>query len=754
MGAEKLRDTLYSYVNLGFPVVPIWGTKNGICLCHLKERCDKGSGKHPNPKLAPNGFKNATLDTKIISDWIRRYPESNWGIATGCRLKNGKFLVVLDVDPRSGGDDSLFEIEQRYGKLPITPTQLTGGGGYHYLFASETEIQSSTLGPGLDLKGLGGYVLVDPSLHTSGRQYTWDIAYDIADTEIADAPSWLVKGGTKYKDRPAPDGDTARDTLLGEAFFLAERLGVPLQNGDYAVICPWADKHSDGRGRGKDNSTVILKPAGGSNFGGFKCLHGHCTERKWVEVLNALPEGCVQAAKKKHPPITVVAPVPKVEKDEPVTEDPKQDEVEKFNAGLKFNISKKTGLSKLSVDLVNISDILKGHPKGWKSSRDNRSVLRWNEYTSDCIFLDKPPYFDGDEYHNTEAGVQVAEEDITAMRKWFIRFYDVDVKKDMMIDSMLSVAKQNSFHPVRDWLKTIEWDGIPRLDSWLHTYLGVRTDLEYASLVGKWWMLSAVARAMKPGCKADYVLVLQGPQGIGKSTALNVLASTRWFSDTPFEIGSKDSYVVLRGKWIVELPELEAILRSKESGDAKAFFSSPEDTYRPPYGKTVISVPRSCIFAGTVNVDFFLSDNTGNRRYWPVRCTVIDLESLRRDREQLWAEAVALYLKGDKWWPETEAHRSLCEVQQDARREPDTWLSVVATWLESDEAKFLLDNKGYWTIDDVGVKALGFKEHQLERRHQYRIGSILDEIGLFRIRPRIGNKRIVGYVKEEQKSNE
>src|SRR5581483_7104435 len=188
-----------------------------------------------------------------------------------------------------------------------------------------------------------------------------------------------------------------------------------------------------------------------------------------------------------------------------------------------------------------------------------------------------------------------------------------------------TAARDRPIHPVKAYLHALLWDGVQRVDTWLSAYLGAE-DTEYARAVGSRWLISAVARIYRPGVKADCCLILEGPQGIKKSTALRTLAG-EYFTDELADLGSKDAALQIRGVWIVEISELDSLARS-EIASIKAFMSRTADRFRPPFGKRVVECPRQCVFAGTVNHTEYLRDETGARRFWPVLCGTIDIEAL------------------------------------------------------------------------------------------------------------------------------
>ena len=255
------------------------------------------------------------------------------------------------------------------------------------------------------------------------------------------------------------------------------------------------------------------------------------------------------------------------------------------------------------------------------------------------------------------------------------------MSRDTVHEAVDKRARELSFHPVRQWLDQPRWDGTKRLDGWLKTYLGASGGDEYLKAIGPMFLISMVARVYRPGCKVDYMLVLEGEQGVAKSQACAILAG-RWFSDAlPADIKGKDASQHFRGKWLIEVGELSAFTRA-ETEALKAFVTRDTERYRPAYGRLEVIEPRQCVFVGTTNSLGYLKDETGGRRFWPVPVGKIDLEALRRDRDQLFAEAVARFKAGEEWWPERDFERRVIKPEQDNRQEPDPWEGPIAAYVE------------------------------------------------------------------------
>ena len=208
--------------------------------------------------------------------------------------------------------------------------------------------------------------------------------------------------------------------------------------------------------------------------------------------------------------------------------------------------------------------------------------------------------------------------------------------RDIVDQAIHLVAYRNVRNSLQDWLNALQWDGVDRLDTWLARYCGAEVN-EYTTDVGKCWLIAAVARAYEPGTKFDHMLVLEGPQGIGKSSIFEILAGGYFGELNKFD--GKEPAEKLAGRWVIEVGEL-AGLRKSDVETVKSFLTCRVDRYRPAYGRYVIDVPRTCVFGGTTNADQYLNDATGNRRFWPVPCGQVDLQLLREERDLLLAEAV------------------------------------------------------------------------------------------------------------------
>lgn len=351
-----------------------------------------------------------------------------------------------------------------------------------------------------------------------------------------------------------------------------------------------------------------------------------------------------------------------------------------------------------------------------------QGMARFNEFSGELI-LARPITSDRDLVGERGIPRPWSDADTATLQTFIQKHYIPKIAREK-IDAIVSMhARQRSaFHPVRDYLQSLTWDGVPRLDTWMRDYWGAaKQPAEYLAAVGAAWMISAVARIMEPGCQADYALVLEGSQGIRKSTALRILSGDDYFSDSlPADLSHKDARDHLRGKWIVELPELAQFKRN-EIETVKAFITRRYEQYRPSYGRHEIRFPRQCVFAGSTNDEAYLVDTTGNRRFWVIACGGVDLEALKRDRDQLWAEAVARHRKGERWYL-TQAQEALAASEAAARVAHDPWTA--------DVERTVMDSlKGPDVSPGEVMHFMNLPTTERHARNAGRVGSVLVTLG-------------------------
>jgi putative DNA primase/helicase len=349
-------------------------------------------------------------------------------------------------------------------------------------------------------------------------------------------------------------------------------------------------------------------------------------------------------------------------------------------------------------------------------------VLAASELDQGVVFRRPPPFV------GAEAG-PLRDRDVDRIRHWFETRAGALLSKQNVVDAVRIVAYRNAFHPVRDYLEGLSWDGARRVDTWLEEFAGVRpTSGEHAGLVrsvARKWLVSCVARAVQPGCKVDTMLILEGRQGIGKSRGLAALAGERFFSDAAIDFASKDACQTIQGVWIFELAELDALFR-RDPSTVKAFLSRSTDRFRAPYGRAPENVPRSVVFAGTVNHGSYLCDTTGNRRYWVVRCEGrIDVDGLRGARDALWAEAKHLYDAGETWHLGA-GEDALMGDETEARVIGDPWEERLAAWTSARATPF--------TMEEVLSSALGLAVSSRSARVMSRVSRLLGGLGYERRR--------------------
>lgn len=336
-------------------------------------------------------------------------------------------------------------------------------------------------------------------------------------------------------------------------------------------------------------------------------------------------------------------------------------------ASLLERTQSKDGPGRVKVTLGNLLLILSNtHPK----------CFVWNDFS-------KREFYAANTSWGGVKGEELRDADSLAIKVWFTHSYGIEPNVNLVSEAVATLCRQNSIHPVREYLAGLEWDGVCRIDNWLKNYLGAKGPDEYLRAVSRKFLMAMVARVVCPGIKYDQVLILEGKQGIGKSTVGAILAGADWFTDTLPDLKDKDAKLTLQGKWIIELGEL-ANLRRNEMDTVKGFISSTTDRLRAPYGEKTEDYKRQSVFLGTTNNDDYLKDKTGNRRFWPTRIEGCNFKALREARDQLFAEAYFEWINfGEELYLSGKA-KEQAEDLNDQRVSDD-----LGTMMEGDFVEFL-----------------------------------------------------------------
>lgn len=295
-------------------------------------------------------------------------------------------------------------------------------------------------------------------------------------------------------------------------------------------------------------------------------------------------------------------------------------------------------------------------------------------------------------------------------------------RAEIVVAALMWLASASAYDSLVEHIEALpEWDGQPRLDRWLTAWLGASDD-PLTRWIGRKFLISAMARAYKPGCKVDHVLVLHGPnQGEGKSKIVADLGGA-FTREMTCSVADKDAKVQLQGAWFVEFADLGSLPRS-EINAVKGFISQPIDSYRPPYGRQTLPFPRRCVFVVTTNDLDFVSDASGARRFWPVTCNPQSSAFVYSEsgRNQLLSEARNAYFEGELWWPQAEEAELCGDLKnlQDELQQEDTWFGVVA--------KFT-DGRDEVTTREVLEGALGIANGDQNRGHVMRIAACLKRL--------------------------
>lgn len=624
--------------------------------------------------------------------------------------------LVIDVDPRNfaPGDKPLTRLVAAIGSPISSFIVRTGGGGLHiYLRIPADFLCVGGLKdfPGIEFKSIGRQVIGVGSVHESGKEYVQASAQSIR--EIADAPTSLLAlikktavpmselgGGTgEYKNDAGTQGrfisylqDAAEPSVQGKGG----------DNNAFKVAC-------HGRDLGLPPVTVfdlLLE------FWNPRCSPPWDDGELKAKVLNAFKfaKGAVGAG---HPSLDFDVPPPAAE-----SEKPKETE-------LAWVIKN----DKVVKCLQNVMNYLR-LPSGGL-----HKIFAKNEFTGRIEFVNPAPWHRG--RLPTVRGV--GDHDLQLLRGYLASRHGYDTSICDIEDAITNVAYHERFHPVREYLESLKWDGKPRINTWLKDYLGAVDGghPEYLAAVSRKVLCAAVMRVMRPGVMFHHVLVLEGAQDAGKSATCKILGG-EWASDATVDPHSRDTVDAMQGRWILELAELEWGRKTEEDA-VKAFITRSTDRARLAYGRTTSEFPRQSIFIATKNPGLdgtYLKDQTGNRRWWPVRCEPqgpmgqIDFKGLQAARNQLFAEAVHVVKTppGEKLSMDTAFLKDQAKSAAGLRHAEHEWLECITTWISRCDEK-VETRREFLTSRDIFVEAIGGSDKQFDRRSALAIAGVMRSLG-------------------------
>ena len=661
-----------------------------------------GSDKRPAlTTWKPYQTRRASEDE--LRQWAQKRP-TGWAVVTG----EISGLIVLDFDGERG-----LETMQALG---LQPHVQTGSGGAHVYFAhpghhvptlnSKSKIEMGQRWPGLDIRADGGYACFAGRNRSGAYEWLRELdpePIDLLPTDLQEFLGLLPPRPPQAPPaRPAKNVSTCRTGRVSADRLIDRALSRIRSEGRNNAGFWLAVQLRDNQFAETEAESIVCSFAARTPATNTKGQHEPYTDQ---EALASLREAYARSPREPWTPRssqsgTGAAPRQNGSTDGPVTEEPEED----WRTGL---IRNEKGQPRAL--LANAMTALRGAVE-WRHS------LAFDEFLYQTVLRQPAPW-------GGQAGDLWTDIDDIRFAEWLQR-EGIHVSRDVASQAVESAAQQYRVHPVRDYLDSLVWDRVERLPSWLAVYAGVQQS-SYVEAVGTRFLIGAVARTYEPGCKMDTALILEGGQGLGKSTLVKRLFGAQWFSDEIADLGSKDASMQTRGVWCIELAELDNLTRA-ESGRIKAFMSRTVDRFRPPYGKRLIDSPRHCIFVGTCNHSAYLKDETGGRRFWPVACTAIDLEGIERDRDQLLAEAVVRFKRGEPWWLDTEELHESASEEQEQRLLTDPWEDKIALYLAARE--------------DVSVPEIleqcfpNLSQESWTRQHQMRVAACLQTRGWVRYR--------------------
>ena len=648
-------------------------------------------------------------------------------------------VLVLDVDPRRyvDGVDQLEELVDLIGCPLDTFIVRTGGGGFHlYLKAPKgIKYRFHVKGfPAIECKSLGRFVAAAGSVHPSTRA-PYVVENGSLDT-LLDAPQQLLnlcqQTDTISDEDLEDDSQEAKDKFI--RFCLTAKPSIQGDGGDqrtYTVAC-------SGRDFGLSEA-VCLDIMGEYYNLPTKCKPVWDAQELATKVRNAYTYAQNSAGSKSSARI-----------DEDVLD-------ELLNAA-PF-VSEKSKIKFKKWDWVRIKGVPTSELRSTLTNTVNyfliedaeiegianplKGLVGYNEMNCEIEFLKPAPW-----HHGPVKGLQ--DSDVLNLKYYLstTRNYE-NVSTELCREAFTVYGKDNAFHPLRNWLDGIIWDRIPRVDTWIPEYLK-SPDTDYERIVGRNALLALVARAYKPGCQYDYMVVLEGRQGSFKSTALSVLGG-EYYRTIPLHVDNETDLrrTVMKalGGWVIEVAEM-AFVKKQEVDAVKAFVTTRTDTVVLPYAHFTSNILRPWALFGTINPGSspeYLADPTGGRRFLPVKTGEIDIEALKRDRNQLFAEAVYRFKRGEKWHDDDVDFEIMAREEQEKRAIREDWTEVIGDFLEREKANLPEKLNSLW----IANNALAIPVSRIGKRETNRIGKALKDLGYVMSTKVAKGQHFKTWIKEE-----
>ena len=725
-----------------------------IDVAAFRRVADAGLTLIPLEGKAPK-LKGWTTRPFVNDDTIDQARRNGWNL--GVRLTAEH--CVVDVDPRNGGTESLARLSQLLGVelQDWTPATRTGSGGLHLWMRKPADMKLAGMikgYPGIDIKALGGQVVAPGSIHPeTGKLYVLDDPLDEL-YAIPDMPPGLSdliqKHRTSLEPSEAPrDEHTSsgeRSDASGSDLWsmcdddeLAELL-EKLDPEDFGSNDNWfpilcACHHLTGGSDGgrmaflewcaRDVAFADRSEEAGARWDSLDRSTGDATTGRTL--LHLLRErGLIEPGFRLRAEIEADLAC--------FAEGAEEDAASIVDALDVVNTKAMAEEGKPWVpQVLKNGQMQNNFTNALGAVRHGGLLAVFDEFRQTVTFTnEKLPW--PMQHGRLLNDVTARHARLFMLRKYSYGpeevFWNYQPTTENVWDALLTIAERRVVNPLTDWLTGLQWDGVPRVEGLFPQFFKTADD-PYTRAVSRCFMVGAVKRAFEPGCKFDTMPVLKGKQGKAKSTGVKVLFGADWFSDAEMNLRDKDAAVMLMGKWVHEFAELEGMTRGEVS-TMKAFFSRGEDRLRPAYGRSVISLPRRCIFIGTVNEGGYLRDQTGNRRYWPLEVggpdyeEEVDVEGIKANRDQLWAEAVALYRGGaseilarDLW--------DMARERQMAETTEEPWADDIRRFL-ADRAETYNDWKNQ--LNDFAPDGYRFGEEVVPLPYRVHTSELLDALGI------------------------